>query len=515
MIEKDKRMDFLFLAICLNISVILIFSFLPEKYFIFMEASYSGKLWVFGAAILVVLGDFDIMRNKDYIDDGFTLAKIRWVFALNLALPVFSNYGVIIIYFILTLVTPWLLLLNAIKFIFYGYYSSIRKWTKIVPFAILGVVELFLFILSSQSKVISEIHQVMYTLIINFPFVLLIYLSIRNAKEIKAFTLKKTMVRCIALSIIHMAITFSNLFIAYKISSLFIGCTSVIYIGVLIGFTFIFSMTLERKNEGYCLDKKYKEIMVGAFSLFAFIIEIIFKDMKITAIMTLSARTLIMAYEMAEGLYRQGDKFTRHKNAIFQYENEIRQNRRIMDFLHDDILQDLYAIKLLLENKNSGKDNEIRIEDLLEVLQKRIRNEMENYGVSIDKSLSYKENLDNMLGEIVRRYEKNYMEIYLECSDEIIVPQPYDGILYCMIRELVTNTFKHSNGSRCDIKLIKKNEKFYLEVKSDGNVHFENEGELFKRGFGLSFIRERVLSLGGTFDITRADKGGLMINVEL
>ncbi|MDD4377210.1 MAG: hypothetical protein PHH48_03560 [Eubacteriales bacterium] len=158
---------------------------------------------------------------------------------------------------------------------------------------------------------------------------------------------------------------------------------------------------------------------------------------------------------MAEGLYRQGDKFTRHKNAIFQYENEIRQNRRIMDFLHDDILQDLYAIKLLLENKNSGKDN------------------------------------------------------------EIIVPQPYDGILYCMIRELVTNTFKHSNGSRCDIKLIKKNEKFYLEVKSDGNVHFENEGELFKRGFGLSFIRERVLSLGGTFDITRADKGGLMINVEL
>lgn len=103
---------------------------------------------------------------------------------------------------------------------------------------------------------------------------------------------------------------------------------------------------------------------------------------------------------MAEGLYRQGDKFTRHKNAIFQYENEIRQNRRIMDFLHDDILQDLYAIKLLLENKNSGKDN------------------------------------------------------------EIIVPQPYDGILYCM-------------------------------------------------------IRERVLSLGGTFDITRADKGGLMINVEL
>ncbi len=86
--------------------------------------------------------------------------------------------------------------------------------------------------------------------------------------------------------------------------------------------------------------------------------------------------------------------------------------------------------------------------------------------------------------------------------------------LFRIFQEAMTNVVKHSGASVVDVRLSKYGGRVTLEVADNGRGI--GEGETGKeKGLGILGMRERALSVGGTFTIGRAGSGGTAVKVEV
>jgi two-component system sensor histidine kinase UhpB len=84
--------------------------------------------------------------------------------------------------------------------------------------------------------------------------------------------------------------------------------------------------------------------------------------------------------------------------------------------------------------------------------------------------------------------------------------------LLLVIKECLTNVQKHAQASAVEIKLAPNGPSAELMVKDNGrgfSLHDDCDG------FGIKGMRERVLALGGTFDIQSSPGGGTRIFISV
>jgi two-component system sensor histidine kinase DesK len=74
----------------------------------------------------------------------------------------------------------------------------------------------------------------------------------------------------------------------------------------------------------------------------------------------------------------------------------------------------------------------------------------------------------------------------------LALPQPVEETLALALREAVTNVVRHSEGSRCSVRLARDAHSVTLEVHDDGR------GTTASPGLGLRGMKERVEFMGGT-----------------
>lgn len=86
--------------------------------------------------------------------------------------------------------------------------------------------------------------------------------------------------------------------------------------------------------------------------------------------------------------------------------------------------------------------------------------------------------------------------------DETPLPERVDPVLAWALRELVTNTVKHSGATICQINLRQLDHEVTLTVTDDGGGC-----ELLERGNGLVGTSERVAALAGALDIVSTQAG--------
>jgi two-component system sensor histidine kinase DesK len=87
------------------------------------------------------------------------------------------------------------------------------------------------------------------------------------------------------------------------------------------------------------------------------------------------------------------------------------------------------------------------------------------------------------------------------------MPPRQESILALALREAVTNIVRHSGASTCRVTLESAGDSVVLTVKDDGR------GKLPREGYGLTGMRERVATAGGT--VTIDDSDGTHITVSL
>lgn len=221
----------------------------------------------------------------------------------------------------------------------------------------------------------------------------------------------------------------------------------------------------------------------------------------------------LLLYEINKAIKHKKGEISEHQLILSLYMQAMNQNKEVASFLHDEVLQDLFAAKMLLSLKNeNGKDNQTII--ALENLQQRVRDEMESYNVQLERNLSYRENVEIALYRIKQRYQGKEINVNLHCSDYLILKRPFDSLCIGYIKELVNNVYKHSSANACDVSIYKDKEIIVLIVEDNGTSKKANGKENYN-GFGLMSIKHQVIGLGGDFIAFRNAKDKFQITIKI
>jgi signal transduction histidine kinase len=108
---------------------------------------------------------------------------------------------------------------------------------------------------------------------------------------------------------------------------------------------------------------------------------------------------------------------------------------------------------------------------------------------------------------------RHELRVDLELSEEPELPLMVKQELYRIAQEALHNTVKHANARQVQICLNQTSDSVWLEIRDDG-VGFDPTGS-FPGHLGLNSMRERVGSLGGTFQIESASGQGTLLRAQV
>ena len=206
---------------------------------------------------------------------------------------------------------------------------------------------------------------------------------------------------------------------------------------------------------------------------------------------------------------------SKYNAALARLHQEEQINLEFSNFLHDNILQDLLSIKNMM-HKSTRPDIQKIITETLDSMNIYIREQMQNYHPVLLSKLTIKENYQNLLAYIAQSFPERRASIVFDCSDALFLVPPYDIFIYRLLKELVTNVYKHSTGDKAWITLTQDNGIIVLCVKDNGSA---DTGSLTyadsSKHRGLALITDRVQSMDGTVSITPNFPHGICVCINL
>ncbi|MDD3395359.1 MAG: ATP-binding protein [Anaerotignum sp.] len=192
--------------------------------------------------------------------------------------------------------------------------------------------------------------------------------------------------------------------------------------------------------------------------------------------------------------------------SLEQIKREENLKKEFSNYLHDDILQDLLSVKNMIRKAEQPEIRQLLLDTLTE-LNASIRFQMQTYHPNLIKSLTLKENIQNLLDTLG---ENHSAKIHLDCNNDIFLVEPYNVLLYRMMKELVTNALKHSSATIISVLLIQEDGRITLKV-TDNGIGFKPFTYQVGSHQGLASIGEQVSLLNGTMNIQPAVGGGTAV----
>ena len=108
--------------------------------------------------------------------------------------------------------------------------------------------------------------------------------------------------------------------------------------------------------------------------------------------------------------------------------------------------------------------------------------------------------------------ERHQLSVTIESSgqDDFTLPEAQALLLFQSIRELLINASKHSGAGEATVSLARSEGELRIEVR-DAGKGFDIDAKA-KEGdpvnFGLFSIRERMMALGGSFELESEPEKG-------
>ncbi|MCM3738386.1 ATP-binding protein [Bacillus cytotoxicus] len=226
---------------------------------------------------------------------------------------------------------------------------------------------------------------------------------------------------------------------------------------------------------------------------------LLYKDIKKTILNSDTEEAKIMS----ESSYAQN---------LVQIAKEEKLKRDFSNYLHDEILQDILAVKNMMNKSNKEEIHEL-IVTTLKHLNLSIRVQMEEYYPTLLKTLTLKENYSNLLEMVQQKNRMKNIDITFNCSEKLFLVEPYELVIYRILKELVTNAFKHSKCSKLEVSLKLENDEIELIVKDNGIGLVINEKYVPNDHRGWNSIKEQLLLLNGKMTISECNPSGLCIAI--
>jgi signal transduction histidine kinase len=199
-----------------------------------------------------------------------------------------------------------------------------------------------------------------------------------------------------------------------------------------------------------------------------------------------------------------------------QHSAALEERQRLARELHDSVSQALYGIALGARTARKRLDtdpgNLAEPLDYVLSLAEAGLTEMRALIFELRPDSIETEGLVAALGRQVAATRARYgVEVNAHLDDEPDVPVSTKEALYRIAQEAMHNTVKHARAQNIDLSLERHNGHLHLQISDDG-LGFDPAGE-FPGHLGLRSMRERMLALGGTFEIWSAPGEGTRIKV--
>lgn len=177
----------------------------------------------------------------------------------------------------------------------------------------------------------------------------------------------------------------------------------------------------------------------------------------------------------------------------------LRERQRLMENLHDGVMQHFYAAALYTDSIAAAvqSGNQAAIPDLLKKLQDALRQSVRDIRLilyELDKRQIEKMGLQKA---IMRRLEKvelaiSGMAVMADLDESIAIPPKCEKALYYIAMEALNNALRHAQASRLMIRLYRGKSAIILRVRDNGRGFRD-----IRKGLGFYTMQERARLLGG------------------
>lgn len=204
-------------------------------------------------------------------------------------------------------------------------------------------------------------------------------------------------------------------------------------------------------------------------------------------------------------------------HSLAKYTEKAREYERksIARELHDDLGQALTAVKIDLGiiRHNVEGENVLSKIDKLSVLVgdtiKTVQRLTSQLRPEIIDDLGLEAAIDWYTKEFGAR---NGVKIFLDIESGIPISPDNSITLFRIMQESLTNIARHSHASHAGISLSCSENTISFNI-SDNGVGIPDLKRSSKKSFGLIGMRERAITLGGTFEINSESGNGTAINL--
>jgi signal transduction histidine kinase len=192
------------------------------------------------------------------------------------------------------------------------------------------------------------------------------------------------------------------------------------------------------------------------------------------------------------------------------------ERERIAKELHDGVIQSLFAVGMSLQGAAALTHDEgmnRRIEAAVEDIDRAIR-DLRNYIFGLRPGILADRQLGQALQELGAEFEERTGVVTVVDADPAIVSElaSVAADVVQITREALSNVGRHAEATTCRVTLRAEQGHALLEIDDDGRGFQPGDRE---GGLGLSNLRDRVTSLGGSLDIQSTAGEGTTVSASL
>lgn len=195
-----------------------------------------------------------------------------------------------------------------------------------------------------------------------------------------------------------------------------------------------------------------------------------------------------------------------------------RQNerQRMARDLHDSLIQKLIALNLKMDviEAHVKKGRQDKAESVIEMAKLQIGESIVEARMVVDDlrlnmdDLTFKERLFEEVQQLQYIYN---LQIVITFQVETELSQQLANNVVALVKEAITNVYKHANAKKVTVQFIEKNEMFQLNIADDGDGIDVEEALNKEKRYGLLGMQERVALFDGRFSIESDDGTKLTI----
>ena len=195
-------------------------------------------------------------------------------------------------------------------------------------------------------------------------------------------------------------------------------------------------------------------------------------------------------------------------------DGRLKERKYIAQVLHDSVSALLSSAHMHLMVAKKKSTTEITELDKSQRIINEAAEKVRDLSHKLISAVLLKFGLEVALEDLCDKYSNDELQIALKCNKNLPrFEQAYEIKTHSIIEECINNIIKHSNATIATIQIHTENKHLIITINDNGKG-FDTSKINFNSGIGLSQIKARIESVGGTLTINSEINKGTTVYIK-